>query len=155
MTNRIRSTLMFSGRDLELAAIAARWRLACNVKNPCPQVVVIKAERGLGKTRLALEFYRWLVENKDGWLTKSYWPDALGIIDQSLAVNPDPNNCKFEVPIPYLWWGLRATDGGDAIGTYDRYLAPHLVALFLQADKASYVWSLALSLIHISEPTRH
>jgi hypothetical protein len=30
-----------------------------------PQVVVIKAERGRGKTRLALEFYRWLNESVD------------------------------------------------------------------------------------------
>jgi hypothetical protein len=39
--------------------------MACDVQGPSPQVVVIKAERGLGKTRLALEFYRWLNESVD------------------------------------------------------------------------------------------
>jgi len=37
--------------------------------------VVIKSEPGLGKTRLALEFYRWLRETH-GWMTKYYWPEA-------------------------------------------------------------------------------
>jgi len=75
MTNRTRPTLSFSGRASELETLIARWRMACNIESPIPQVVLLKAERGLGKTRLALEFYRWLNENVDGWLTKRYWPD--------------------------------------------------------------------------------
>jgi predicted ATPase len=60
------SILTFCGRNSELESIVARWRLACDVENPCAQVVLIKAERGLGKTRLVLEFYRWLSESVDG-----------------------------------------------------------------------------------------
>ena len=47
------STLTFCGRDSELEILLERWHIACDVQGPSPQVVVIKAERGLGKTRLA------------------------------------------------------------------------------------------------------
>lgn len=151
MSNRTSSTLSFCGRVSELETLKARWKLACNLEDPSPQVVVIKAEPGLGKTRLALEFYKWLRENEDGWLTKSYWPDAVEIVDRNLYVNPEPGKCKlFDIPIPYLWWGLRAADVGaengvaaDAIATYDRFLAPHLAALFLKSEMVHYGWSLA------------
>jgi tetratricopeptide (TPR) repeat protein len=145
MTNRTRPTLSFSGRASELETLIARWRMACNMESPIPQVVLLKAERGLGKTRLALEFYRWLNENVDGWLTKRYWPDARGIVGENLEVNPDPYHCTYEIPIPYLWWGLRAVDGvaGDAIATYDRYLAPHLVALLVRASMKNRAWAVA------------
>jgi tetratricopeptide (TPR) repeat protein len=157
MANRTASTLSFCGRVSELETIKARWRMACNVEDPSPQVVVIKAERGLGKTRLALEFYKWLRENEDGWLTKSYWPDALDIMDRNLDVNPDPGKCKLsDVPIPYLWWGLRAADVGaengvaaDAIATYDRFLAPHLAALFLKSEMIHHGWSLAKAMASV------
>lgn len=81
MTTRARSTLTFCGRTSELEVLKARWKLARDVESPCPQVVVIKAEPGLGRTRLALEFYKWLRETEDGWLTKNYWPEAVEIVD--------------------------------------------------------------------------
>ena len=141
------STLKFSGRDAELETIINRWHLVTQVEAPQPQIVLIRAERGLGKTRLALEFYKWLNRNVDGWLTKLYWPDVLEIVDKNLDVNPETQNCNFEVPIPYLWWGLRAGDrgsqngvSGDAIATYDKFLAPHLVALLVRAQMKNRVW---------------
>ncbi|HEY6340620.1 MAG TPA: hypothetical protein VIY49_03935 [Bryobacteraceae bacterium] len=157
MPDRTSSALAFCGRVSELETLKARWRLASNLENPNPQVVVIKAERGLGKTRLALEFYKWLRENEDGWLTKSYWPDAVDIVDRNLDVNPDPGKCDlFGVPIPYLWWGLRAADVGaengvaaDAIATYDRFLAPHLAAMWLKSEMVHYGWSLAKAMLSV------
>jgi len=116
------STLKFCGRVSELEILKTRWALAANVKDPIPQVVVIKSEPGLGKTRLALEFYRWLRETH-GWMTKCYWPEA------SQGINPNPHRCTFEVPIPFLWWGLQAEAQGDAVARYDRYLTPHLAQL--------------------------
>ena len=41
--------------------------------------VVIKAKRGLGRTRPVLEFHKWRREGEDGWLTESSWPDAAEI----------------------------------------------------------------------------
>ena len=151
------STLKFCGRASELETLKARWRLASNVEDPSPQVIVIKAERGLGKTRLALEFYKWLRENEDGWLTKSYYPDAVDIVGRNLEVNPDPRSCRLsDVPIPYLWWGLRAADVGaengvaaDAIATYDRFLAPHLAAMFLKSEMVHHGWSLAKAMASV------
>lgn len=133
------ASLKFCGRSQELETLKERWRLASNIVDPCPQVVIIKAGRGIGKTRLALEFYRWLSEENND--PESYWPDALEIIDRNLEINPDPEKCHFKKRIPHLWWGLRASDtqmenrvGGDAVATYDRYLALHLVTLVIRAN---------------------
>ena len=143
MTNRTTSTLSFCGRVPELETLKERWRLACNVEDPSPQVVVIKAEHGLGKARLALEFYKWLRENEDGWFTKSYWPDSVDIVDRNLCVNPEPGKCKlFDIPIPYLWWGLRAADA-DPIATYDSFLVPHLAAMHLKTQMVDLGWELS------------
>src|SRR5437762_1159341 len=136
----VSAALRFCGRSEELKQLTERWRLASDVAKPSPQVVVVKAERGIGKTRLVLEFYRWLSEQVDN--RSGYWPDALSIVDRNLSVNPELENCKIrDEEIPYFWWGVRATDpgrensvAGDAIATYDRYLAPHLVALLLREN---------------------
>jgi tetratricopeptide (TPR) repeat protein len=133
------AALRFCGRAVELKKLIERWLLASDVDKPSAQVVVVKAERGVGKTRLVLEFYRWLSRQVD---RKGYWPDALSIVDRNLAVNPEPENCRIrDQKIPYLWWGVRGTDpgrengvAGDAIATYDRYLAPHLVALLIREN---------------------
>ena len=135
----VSAALRFCGRYEELKQLTERWRLASDVAKPSPQVVVVKAERGVGKTRLVLEFYRRLRRGGD---KRGYWPDALGIVDRNLAVNPEPENCKIrDLEIPYLWWAVRATDpgrensvAGDAIATYDRYLAPHLVTLLIREN---------------------
>lgn len=144
------NTLHFCGRQPEIDQIVERWRIASNVVDPNPQIVVLKAERGLGKTRLGMEFYRWLSDHADGWLGKGYWPDALQVIDRNLPVNPEPFDCDYKVPIPYLWWGLRCADpgaengvAGDAISAYDRFLTPHLVSLTVKARMKERVWSVA------------
>ncbi|WP_139250906.1 hypothetical protein [Palleronia salina] len=127
-----------------MAQIVDRWHRASKVEAPEPQLVVLKAERGVGKTRLALEFYGWLSETLDGVGREGYWPDGVEILGRSIDVNPDPDVCRYDVPIPYLWWGLRASDkdaengiAGDAIATYDKFLAPHLVALTMRAKMMS------------------
>src|SRR5438067_8357369 len=83
------AALRFCGRTEELKQLIARWRLASDVHNPSPQVVVVKAEPGFGKTRLVLEFYRRLREEVD---KESYWPDALSIINRNPEVNPEPED---------------------------------------------------------------
>ncbi|WP_368187181.1 hypothetical protein [Aestuariibius sp. HNIBRBA575] len=132
--------LLLCGREKELKILAECWQRVSDVQNPEPQLVILKAERGVGKTRLALEFYRWLSENVDKRGPNGYWPDSAAVLKRSLDVNPDPYDCKYDQPIPFLWWGLRAADSGlenaisgDAVATYDRFLAPHLVALSMRA----------------------
>lgn len=132
--------MRFCGRTSELGELIERWRRASNVSAPRPQLVILKAERGVGKTRLALEFYRWLSENVDAKGADGYWPDAAKVLVRSIDVNPDPYSCRYDKDMPFLWWGIRAADpgsensvAGDAVSSYDRFLAPHLVALTVKA----------------------
>jgi hypothetical protein len=92
------STLTFCGRDSEFERLLERWHMACDVQGASPQVVVIKAERGLGKTRFALEFYRWLNESVGGLGGARYWPSAVEVIERNLEVNPDLYACNFRGP---------------------------------------------------------
>lgn len=137
------AALNFCGRQSELAYLIERWKLASNVENPVPQLVLLKAEPGVGKTRLALEFYRWLSTNVDSKGNDGYWPDALTIIDKNLSINPELSACNFSVPIPYLWWGIRAGDIGDknslvadAVASHQGHVQPHLLSLLLRSQVA-------------------
>lgn len=139
--------LFFCGRQAELEAIRKRWLMASDITNPKPQFVLLKAERGLGKTRTAAEFYRWLSSGQNSG--RGYWPESVGVSTGNLDVNPDPYECRYSTEIPFLWWGLRASDpgsqdsvAGDAIATYDRFLAPHLAALLARARTQGSTWDL-------------
>lgn len=134
------SSLHFCDREQELQQLIDCWHSASDPASPEPHLVVIKGERGLGKTRLALEFYRWLSSNQDLQSHESYWPNALSIFGRNLEVNPNPQLCNFASPIPYLWWGVRCADqesensvAGDAIASHDRLIAPHLVTLSMRS----------------------
>jgi hypothetical protein len=150
------TALQFCGRESKLAILAERWQRAADIDNPSPQVIVIKAEPGLGKTRLALEFYRWLSQQVDAQGPDGYWPDAPTIVGRNLHVNPEPSACNFNVTIPYLWWGLRVGDrgvengvAGDAIATYDRFIAPHLVTLLIKSKMHGRAWSLGKAWLEV------
>lgn len=121
------SLLEFTGRAKALELLKSKWALASSVDNPEPQVVLLTGERGVGKTRLAMEFYRWLSEQADAKGPNGYWPDASEFFENELAVNPPRHLCKFENDIPYLWWGLRVERDGFA--RHDDYLAPHMARL--------------------------
>ncbi len=133
------TTLPFCGanrlRDLEM--LQNRWTLASDVSDPSPQIVVIKAEPGIGKTRLALEFYKWLRHNVER-TSPGYWRADLTHIDDK-EVNPDPRLCDFNTEIPFLWWGIRPVQRdnkvaqGDAVAEADHFLAPHLAALSIRS----------------------
>jgi hypothetical protein len=67
-----------------------------------PQVVVIKAVRGLGETRFALEFHRWLNESVGGRDGGRYRPCAVEVIERNLEVNTDLYACNFRARPTYL-----------------------------------------------------
>lgn len=101
----------FLGRERDLGHLAARWEEAVAGR---PALVAIRAETGLGKTRLVQEFYRWLNRHAD---PDGYWPDELGTDGNNLRVNPVFADDRAELPeIPWLWLGLRFTrpDGRNA-----------------------------------------
>lgn len=54
---------IFLGRKNELELLQDAWlkiQPTDAERQPEPQLVILRAEKGLGKTRLVQEFYRWL-----------------------------------------------------------------------------------------------
>lgn len=134
--------LPFCGREAELATLDACWRRASDVENPQPQLVLLAAEPGVGKTRLVLEFLRRQVAELSD--PPGYWPDPAGLVSDRLHLNFAPDQCRFDGPIPFLWWGIAAqAGGGDSVALHDRFLAPHLVAMSMRARMAGTGASLA------------
>lgn len=134
--------LVFCGRDAELAMLAECWQRVADVDNPRPQLVVLPAEPGVGKTRLALEFLARQVTAQPG--DSAYWPAVAKLADGRLLLNIPAEECRFDRPIPFLWWGIAAqAEGGDSVALHDRFLAPHLVAMSMRARMAGTGLSLA------------
>lgn len=134
--------LVFCGRDAELAMLAECWQRAADVDDPRPQLVVLPAEPGVGKTRLALEFLARQVAAQPG--DSAYWPADAKLADGRLRLNIPVEECRFDRPIPFLWWGIAAqAEGGDSVALHDRFLAPHLVAMSMRARMAGTGLSLA------------
>lgn len=96
----------FCGRHAEMAALLDAFE-SVSAPSPQPQLVLLLAESGLGKTRLVQEFYNWLSTNMDGVGGDGYWPDSLDQEGDNLKINPDLSKCDNSKPLPFLWWGLR------------------------------------------------
>lgn len=134
--------LVFCGREAEMAMLAECWQRAADVDNPQPQLVVLPAEPGVGKTRLALEFLARQVAGQGS--ESAYWPTDAKLADGRLRLNIPAEECRFDRPIPFLWWGIAAqAEGGDSVALHDRFLAPHLVAMSMRARMAGTGLSLA------------
>ena len=95
---------IFVGRTEELKQLKASWQLA---KQGKPQIVVLKADSGLGKTRILQHFYSWISKPSNGDDPEAYWPDNLEIASNSLNINPDFSQYQSAGKIPWLWWGIR------------------------------------------------
>ena len=93
------------GREQELADLQRHWQ---KTKAGEPQMVVLLADTGFGKTRLVQEFYNWLSQHEDGIDPQGYWPDRLNVAERSLSINATPKESTD--PMPWLWWGIRFTN---------------------------------------------
>jgi hypothetical protein len=91
-----------------VAAAAEGARRNHGSGQPCHRVVLIEAERGLGKTRLAMELFRHLTTVCD---PDSYWPDTSGREREGIEVMPRAETCDFTRRPPFLWWGMSIADG--------------------------------------------
>jgi tetratricopeptide (TPR) repeat protein len=129
---------VFVGREKELDLLKDAWE---QTKNNAPQFITFLAETGIGKTRLVQHFYTWLNEQED---PNDYWPDTLEFNGQSLAVNPVFPEKSGHQDIPWLWWGLRASDPtgrnqqnsmGSAIHDALPRLEPHVEPIALKRYK--------------------
>jgi len=93
---------------------------------------VLLAESGLGKTRLAQEFYSRVVGSDQA--ADGYWPPELGADGNNLLVNPAPASWNAAAQVPFLWWGVRLSDlvGRNQVATgalaahVGSHLVPHL-----------------------------
>jgi hypothetical protein len=103
---------IFCPRPAEMAALQAAYEAAADTRSPRPGVIVLLSESGLGKTRLLQEFFHWLSTTKDGAGDAGYWPDVLARHGDNLRIDPDPAACNHQVPLPFLWWGVRLPDSG-------------------------------------------
>ncbi|MBL4596967.1 MAG: ATP-binding protein, partial [Robiginitomaculum sp.] len=114
--NELDWRLVFAGRESELEALKASWQKVKSGNGP--HLHVVRAERGMGKTRLVQELYRYLSSHED---PDDYWPDGLSFIGKALLPGPDPRidpvaKSHFDGftlkdrPMPFLWWGLRLAD---------------------------------------------
>ena len=111
--------------------------------------MVLLAESGLGKTRLAQRFYDSLValEQDDG----GYWPPSLGSDGNNLLVNPTADEFDGAAPLPFLWWGVRLADPqghnqvttGSLAAHVDQFLVPHLGAFHREQRRRQRLLKLA------------
>jgi tetratricopeptide (TPR) repeat protein len=103
-----------------------------------PQIVVLRADTGLGKTRLVQDFYRLLSSTAD---PDGYWPDVLPDVHKAMTIVPTlPNRTLRETPaLPWLWLALRCRDPGErnrdargdiAFDVVRRQLQMHLPGLY-------------------------
>jgi tetratricopeptide (TPR) repeat protein len=131
-------TTCFVERAAELELLASAWEQA---KAGVPQLVVLTAPPGLGKTRLVQEFYHSVSTRDDGAGGRGYWPDTLSRERDRLRIAPPASDCNSENPMPFLWWAIKLVDSGDnRSGSADLHLAyetllrPHLEVMRRSAD---------------------
>lgn len=99
-----------------------------NKTNDSVRVVMIEGERGVGKTRLAIELYRYLTTTHD---SEHYWPDSSGQIVESIELMPRAENCNYHASPEFLWWGVGVPDTpnpGNTVFASLTDLFPHLTA---------------------------
>ena len=121
---------LFVGRNEELRQLKTAWDKAVSGK---PQLVVLLAPPGMGKTRLIQEFYHELSQTHDGMGAKGYWPDQLVRERDRFALSSPAEQCDPNNPMTMLWWAIKCIDTGsnsaassDLLLAYNQYLKPHL-----------------------------
>ncbi len=157
--------LLFSGenrrKDLtrlirafdDVAAAAEASNPRDLLKQATHRIVLIHAERGLGKTRLAMELYRHLALQRD---PEGYWPEIEGRDGGHAVAMPRAADCDFSSSPSFLWWGMALdpppTTGNTVFKTLDELLV-HLAAVQLarrrdrsRRDAVSELADLALEL---------
>lgn len=106
----------FFGRKAELEWLQEAWEQVVDPDSPSPQMRVLYANSGFGKTKVAQRFYTWLSEARD---PEHYWPDTLLHEGQNLRVMPRFEEARPGVSVPWFWFGLRWPDRDDRNQTLD------------------------------------
>ncbi len=127
----------FCGRDAELGNLLDLWNIIRD--GGPPQIAVLLAESGLGKTRLSHELYQRISASQQP--EAAYWPATLTTEGNNLQVNADPQACDPSKPLQFLWWGIRLVDplSRNCLGAgvlshhFENDLTPHLEASYRTA----------------------
>lgn len=102
----------------------------------CIRITLIEAERGLGKTRLAMELFRHLTTTCD---PDEYWPDTYRRERESVEVMPPAETCDVARTPSFVWWGMGIPDGpnpGNTVFATLEDVLPHLISSHLAARRA-------------------
>lgn len=117
--------------DVAAAADALRNGKAKN----STRVILIEGERGVGKTRLAMELYRYLSTSHD---PEHYWPDDYERIAERVGIMPRAETCNYHGSPQFLWWGMGIAEGpnpGNTIFQSLEDLFPHLTSARIAARR--------------------
>ena len=120
----------------DVAAAAQAMRANGTPNHASHRVVLIKAERGLGKTRLAMELFRHLTTACD---PEDYWPDVYGRERESVELMPRAENCNITRKPSFVWWGMGIAEGpnpGNTVFANLDHILPHLVTARLAAQRS-------------------
>ena len=112
---------------------AARLAKEGNVHGTSAHVILIEGERGVGKTRIAMEIYRHLALVHD---PEKYWPRNVGGAALQDDVMPRATDCTFDVSPAFVWWGMAIGEGKNPGNTVFKSLGdllPHLAAAHIAA----------------------
>ena len=134
-SNRQRELTRLKRAYDDVAAAAESLRPGTKAGAACHRIVLIHAERGLGKTRLAMELYRHLTTSCD---PDNYWPDDYERLAEKVAVMPAAKTCNYSQTPRFIWWGLAVADGpnpGNTVFNGLEDLLPHLTAAQLASRR--------------------
>jgi len=94
-------------------------------------IVLISADPGLGKTRIAQELYGYISTESSN--TSNYWPQTLESKEQKIALMPTRESCRYDEAIPFIWWGITLSNSNDdnAVRRSLGSVLPHVTALRL------------------------
>lgn len=132
----------FIGRQDDISTLKKVWS---RVIEGTPCFFVLRADSGVGKTRLIQQFYHWLSNQKDD---KNYWCDSLYDKNKAISIVPEISDRPIkEIPeLPWLWLASRCQgtqiSSGDAevevaFDAVRHQLAIHLAAIFRAQEKKS------------------
>ena len=112
---------------------AARLVKEGNAHGTAAHVILIEGERGVGKTRIAMEIYNHLALVHD---PEKYWPRNVGGAALQDDVMPRATDCTFDVSPAFVWWGMAIGEGKNPGNTVFKSLGdllPHLAAAHIAA----------------------
>jgi tetratricopeptide (TPR) repeat protein len=97
----------------ELRILMGMWRKVADYERPEeiePQLAILLADSGFGKTRLVHKFYETIVVRHQQADGTCYWPRTIGRNEDALTINPPFEQINMKALMPFMWWGIQLPD---------------------------------------------